>query len=322
MWIVIEGPTCSGKSTLYDEINRQLTRGGTELETVHMDRPQELNRRWVLNDYVNRWQTKPDHDVSILADRWHFGEYTYAPIYRPKTNKDGYGLLGRAGWRWTELFLMSRGAVIAQTTAPIDVLITRLAERGDDHVRNDDELRQVAGYYTDAISLSPNTAIVFDTSDEPDPAEMAARVIRVAEAAAAHVAELSRWQGYIGPRNPAVLLLGDERNITKRYGEETILPFMPVDGNSGEYLLDALPEPDWRLVGIVNAGEVDDLHGLWVTLGRPPVSALGNSAALTARKADVPAVSFNHPQYMRRFRNSEKQEYGEYICMETIRSMA
>lgn len=320
MWIIIEGPTCSGKSTLYDAINKQLTNHGVELETVHMERPLKLDRRWVLNEYVNKWSDKPNFDTSILADRWHFGEYTYAPVYRPSTNKDGYGLLGRAGWRWTELFLMSRGAVTVQTTAPIMDLIERLKRRGDDQVRNPDELDKVAKLYVQTAAVSPTTAIIFDTATGIDLDDMVKRTIQIAEASAAHVAELDRWQGYIGPRNPAVLLLGDKRNITKKYGEETILPFMPVDGNSGEYLLNALPEPDWRLVGIVNAQEVDDLHSLWATLGRPPVSALGNQAALAAKKADVTAVTFNHPQYMRRFKNSEQTEYGHCVLQETIRS--
>lgn len=313
MWIVVEGPTCSGKSTLYDALNKKLTREGTELETVHMERPKELTRRWALNEYVNNWVRHPLYDTSILADRWHFGEFTYAPIYRPGTNRDGYGLLGRAGWRWTELFLMSRGVVTVQCTAPIETLITRLDERGDDHVQNHDELRQVAALYWDAINESPTTTLTFDTTGESDLTARTNLVVRVAELNMAHVRELDVHPGYIGPRNPAVLLLGDERNITKEFGEETILPFMPVNGNSGDFLLNALPDEMWKLCGIVNASEQTDLEQLWHLLGRPHVAALGSRAAMVAERAGIPHTDFHHPQYVRRFAHGEQVEYGEAI---------
>lgn len=319
MWIILEGCTAAGKSTLYSTLIQYLADREDDPCLVHMDRPEELTRRWVLNEYANKWQWY-DGEETILADRWHFGEATYSPIYRPDTNKDGYGLLGKSGWRWIELFLMSRGAVIAQLTAPIDVLLARLDERGDDHVQNHDELRKVAGYYRTAVSHSPNTTVIFDTGGKPDPSEMARRIIQLAEITREYVRELREYPGYIGPRRPAVLLLGDKRNVTKKYGEETQLPFMPVAGNSGEYLLNALPDLSWQLVGVANAAEQDDLRGLWTALGRPPVSALGNQAALAARKADVPAVTFNHPQYMRRFKNGEQTEYGSYILQDTVRS--
>jgi len=313
VWIIVEGPTCSGKSTIYDAINKRLTREGTQLETVHMERPQKLNRRWALNEYVNRWEAKPDYDSSILADRWHFGEMTYAPIYRPDTNKDGYGLLGRAGWRWTELFLKSRGAVVAHITARPEVLVERLHSRGDDHVQNDDELLKVANLYDRSIVESPSTSIIVNTDRGVPPEQHAESIIQLADAHVAYYRELSAFPEYIGPRAPAVLLVGDKRNITKRYGEETILPFMPVDGNSGEYLLNALPQMWWHLCGLVNGMECSDLRKLWNVLGRPRVSALGNQAALACKQANVPRLDWNHPQYMRRFKNGEQKEYGELI---------
>lgn len=142
MWCIIEGATCSGKTTLYDRVYQGLKDNAVQ---VHMERPAELTRRWVLKEYVNRWERHKDD--AILADRWHWGEVSYAPIYRPETDLDGFGLLGRAGWRWTEMFLASRGAAIAHLTASNETLITRLRERGDDHVQNEHDLLRVSSLY-------------------------------------------------------------------------------------------------------------------------------------------------------------------------------
>lgn len=312
MFLIIEGPTCSGKSTLYGHVLEHLKKRNEPVTMVHMDRPRELNRRWVLNEYVNRWQWY-DGTGTILADRWHFGEATYAPIYRPDTNKDGYGLLGKAGWRWTELFLKSRGAVIAKITARPETLVERLESRGDDHVRNSDELLEVAKLYEEAVVESPATTITFRTDDKPNPSHMAFQVLQLAAITQEYHYGLLKFPEYIGPRRPSVLLVGDKRNITKRYGEETKLPFMPVDGNSGEYLLNALPDWWWHLCGLVNGNECSNLRQLWVELGRPNVAALGGKADDACKAARVPHARFYHPQYVRRFKNADQKEYGEMI---------
>jgi hypothetical protein len=312
MWIIVEGSTCSGKSTLERQLASKL-RGHDDLIRVHMDRPAELTRRWVLKEYAIKWERWKPTDGPILADRWAWGEATYSPIYRPDTNKDGFGLLGVAGWRWVELFLQSRGALTVLLRAEADTLIGRYMQRGDDHVKNRAELIQVAKLY-DAVYLDASSSTqIRDTSrtqlDEHE--NYAGEVIELATRAAEDANLIREWQGYIGRPNPSALLVGDTRNVTKKYGNETKLPFMPVNGNSGDFLLRSLPDHLWSNVGIVNAGEYPaTLRRLWSTLGSPPVVALGERASEALDRQRVPYARVPHPQYARRFEHRDIDKYG------------
>jgi len=321
--IIIEGPTCSGKSTLVDRVTKhELV--SDDHQYVHMGKPERLDRRWALKEYVNQWQRRKPQSGDLIADRWHFGEVTYAPIYRPDTDKDGYGLLGNAGWRWTEMFLASRGAVIGCLRASNDTLIQRLEERGDDHVQNVPDLLRVSSLYEIARRDSMNVAAIHDTSpEETDPEKYDDFVNSLVEEgkrreeAARKIT--SRWPKYTGNLTPSILLVGDQRNQGKdnKYRNETILPFMPVDGNSAEFLLNALPDMTWRTVGMINAAEVLHIDKLHKALGKPQIIALGDNAHkhLTDNYAfgDGTVMKLPHPAFVRRFHNSRQREYGQAI---------
>lgn len=316
MWIIIEGSTCSGKSTLEKELSRKLEAMDEPLEKVHMDRPAELTRRWVLNEYAMRWETHRPVTTNVLADRWHWGEPVYGPIYRPDTDKDGFGLLGVAGWRWVELFLQSRGALTVLLRADDSTLISRYQRRGDDHVTGTSELLQVAKAYDSVFPYAPSATLVWDTTQAnmERTSTFANTVLQAAEIHQRNTAPLRRYRGYIGRPQPHALLVGDKRNVTRRYGDETKLPFMPVNGNSGDYLLRALPEDWWPGVGIVNSDEYPhSLSALWSDLNQPPVVALGANAEKALKRQGVPCARVHHPQYARRFQHADIDAYGQSI---------
>lgn len=322
MFIVIEGTDASGKTSLVSEIKKQLAvkYPRNEVEFFHKSRPEEMTRRWVLQDYVTSIENIDWSKRIALADRWHWGEVTYAPLKRPESGSgDGYGLLGVAGWRWTELFLQSRGVAQFWLYQPLDVITRRLNARGDDYVLAS-ELGQILDLYENAASscadLSARVAPDADSLNELP--ILAGQIIAKAEQVQNDAKYLTQFPEYIGPRRPRVLLVGDKRNITKKYGEETMLPFMPVDGNSGEYLLTALQDPDWKQMGIVNANDTNshEFDELWYTLGRPAIVVLGRLAERVIRAYGIPEeryVVVSHPQHVRRFFNSRKEEYGQAI---------
>jgi hypothetical protein len=144
--------------------------------------------------------------------------------------------------------------------------------------------------------------------------ELAKALIQKAKDKAIAVKPLLRYPEYIGPPNPQVLLVGDKRNDKT----VTLLPFMPVDSNSGDYLLKNLPEDFWRSVGIIN---VDDIGGkrldsLWIALGKPRIVALGRLAERGLKAAGFIDAQFNvvaHPQYVRRFHHHDGALYGSAI---------
>ena len=320
MFIVIEGTDASGKSTLVSEVQKQLAERfpKKEVEFYHKSKPEEMSRRWVLYDYVTSIEKADWSQRVAVADRWHWGEVTYAAVKRPESGSgDGYGLLGRAGWRWTELFLKSRGVSQFWLYQPLDVITRRLNTRGDDYITAD-ELEQILNLYHLAAANSAGLAgkITPEADSIKDIPRLAEQVINTAIANEELFTPLVKFPEYIGPRFPRVLLVGDRRNITKKYGEETILPFMPVDGNSGEYLFTALQSEDWKTMGIVNINDNNNFKDLWDTLNNPPIVALGRMAEKGLRNYNVPEYAYtvtSHPQHVRRFFNSQKSEYGKAI---------
>ena len=328
MFIVIEGTDASGKSTLVSEVQKQLAEKfpKKEIEFYHKSKPEEMSRRWVLYDYVTSIENVDWSQRIAVAYRWHWGEVTYAAVKRPETGTgDGYGLLGKAGWRWTELFLKSRGVAQFWLYQPLDIITRRLNARGDDYIQAH-ELGQILDFYTLAAANSAGLASTLTPA--PDSVEeipfLASHVIRRAEVFQEDAQALSKFPEYIGQRFPRVLLVGDTRNITKKYGEETILPFMPVDGNSGEFLLTALEADTWKTMGIVNVNDMSSerFEDLWTTLRRPPILALGRLAERGIRNANIPDYMYtvtSHPQHVRRFFNSRKEEYGQAITRLSIK---
>ena len=320
MFIAIEGSDGAGKTSLIAAIEAELARQRPDVKIIHhhKGRPPEETRRCLLNEYVISLENNDLFNEVHLADRWHWGERTYAPIKRPHTNKDGYGLLGIAGWRWVELFMQSRGMAQFWLYQKLDVIKARVAERGDDFV-DLSELEEIYDAYVEAakVAVLAETIIPGNAGVDRLPG-FAAHIIDVATATAKRASFLKRYPRYIGAVRPKVLLIGDERNITEEYGEETILPFMPVSSSSGSFLLAALPEDLWRHVGIVNGTEMDsrDLSDLHTALGSPRIAALGRAAEKAILRTTIHAddyATIPHPQFVRRFRNADLVDYGLQI---------
>lgn len=320
MFIVVEGTDASGKTSLISAVEKEVKKRypTRKVTMLHKGRPLEETRRWVLNEYVASIENINFSNETIISDRWHWGEITYAPLKRAHTNHDGYGLLGRTGWRWTELFMLSRGVAEFWLYQPLDVIKARLGSRGDDFVAVS-ELSMILDKYELASTLSASLTEVLqpgpDSMDEID--ALAVHVVDAAERNIDRVKNIRKYKSYVGSPDPDVLLVGDRRNILERYGEETILPFMPVDGNSGEFLLSSLPDVFWKNVGIVNANDVEfNLSDLWMDLGKPRIVVLGRLAEKSIMRTDIGPIHYDvlpHPQYVRRFHHKDKELYGQAI---------
>lgn len=320
MFIAIEGTDGAGKSSLISAIEAELIRQQPDIQIVkhHKGRPPEETRRCLLHEYAISLEHEDLFDSVHLADRWHWGERTYAPIKRPHTNKDGYGLLGVAGWRWVDLFMQSRGMAQFWLFQRLEVIKKRVEERGDDFV-NVSELEAIYKAYIKASKVSTLTETIMPGNTGIDKLpEFATHIIDVARAVSLRANFLKEFPQYIGSIRPKILLIGDHRNATEEFGDETILPFMPVNGNSGEFLLSALPEELWQHVGMVNANEIEpsELTRLYKALGSPMIAALGRSAERIILKTTVHVddyVTVPHPQYVCRFHNSRRLDYGLQI---------
>jgi len=317
MFIVVEGPDGSGKSSVVSALIERATSmfSDREVVTYHMGRPAEETRAWVLNEWATSVANVNWTDgYIVIADRWHWGEVTYAPIKRPHTCTDEYGLLGKGGWRLVELMLLSRGAVQFVMKQPLDVIVERVGVRGDDFVKTS-ELEKICELYDFGMRNAARVEVV-----SPDPYDMSAlpaladRMLTIAKEREAQVKNVAQFPEYIGPARPSVLLVGDRRNDPNG----PILPFFPARGNSGDYLLTHLPDPFWKNVGIVNGTELcgSRMSLLWATIGRPRIVALGRMAEKSLKDASIPRELVNvvpHPQYVRRFHHRDGYEYGRAI---------
>lgn len=315
MFIAIEGTDASGKSSLCDEIARQLGETNASVQRLHKGRPEEESRLWALNEYAINHETRDFSIETVVSDRWHWGEVTYAPLKRPHTCvDDDFGLLGIAGWRWVELFMASRAMSQFWLYQPLEVIQKRLAGRGDDFV-SVEELSVILDLYSKAAEATCSVLLASPSADSVEEIpELASELIKIGEQKTRDAARLTPFKEYIGKPNPRALLVGDQRNGTTY----TILPFMPINSNSGEYLMTALTDSTWRDVGIVNS---EDLAGhrlkyLWNCLGLPTVIALGRSAEKRIVESGIPSSAVwtvAHPQYVRRFHHRDKEEYGNAI---------
>jgi hypothetical protein len=320
MFIIIEGADASGKSTLIEAVETEIRSRYPHrpLVKLHKGRPEQESRRWVIKDYVLDAEKIDLDKVIVLADRWHWGEGTYAPLKRPHTDTDGFGLLGAAGWRWVELFLRSRGAARYWLYQPSRVVRARLSERGDDYVQAD-ELSSIIRLYKKVHRYSGNTVKLQPSPDSlHEVPKLAKWIVDDAEKKAATVADIRRFKHYIGGPRPKVLVLGDERNHNKWYGAATSLPFIPVDGNSGNYLMSALRDPFWQQAGIVNINDdPESFAALWEALGFPPIVVLGRLAEKTLVGLGFEEHEYAvlpHPQFVKRFFNRRKRDYGKAIA--------
>lgn len=317
MFISVEGTDASGKTTLTNLIAATLAKRYPEVavDRYHKGAPQELTRSWVLSDYVESVARDSWISRHAVADRWHWGEITYAPLKRPGTSIEGYGLLGPAGWRWVELFMMSRGMTQFWLYQPLEVIQRRLEERGDDFV-TPDELEHVLRLYEMAYKNTAACTKIIPPDDNSYEAiqSTADMVIGIAESTMSSVAHLQRHPFYIGPAKPKALLVGDERNDET----DTFLPFKPTNINSGDYLLNALPDETWADYGIINSADVygQDIVQLYEDLGHPKIIALGRVAEKHLKACtfyeDLYTV-LPHPQHVRRFHYRDQYEYGRAI---------
>lgn len=321
MFIVLEGTDASGKTSLTEAVKQELNSRfpDSPIELFHKGKPGELTRNWVLDDYVFSIERENLFKQICLSDRWHWGEITYAPKFRPSTNIDGYGLLGQAGWRWVELFMASRGIAQFWLYQPLEVIQRRLEVRGDDFV-NTSDLSEILSQYHIARRASIGTAMLTPAADSLDALpELARIIVDAAEEVSSMASPLEAFPQYIGVPKPKVLIVGERPNVKKKYGHQTDLPFVPLDGNSGEYLLTSLSDSFWKEIGLVNIkGEKSGvIRSLWNALGQPAIAALGDEAGKRLARQGFTNEEYSvlpTPRWVRHFADSSKSEYGQAIA--------
>lgn len=294
MLIILEGPDGAGKTTLANRL--------AELTGAKLLRKGPIERD-VISEYTLDLQWyRPGQGEDVVCDRWHLGEEVYGPILR------GGSTFDRATYHHVEKTLVTRGALLGVLMPPLKELVRRVEARGDDLV-GAEHLPEIVKGYDEALRRVQLPKIKFTSDYGVD--FMASLLIRSARHLEEMSLRLNPYQTYAGDPHPRWLLLGDTRNRNR--GEpphEAALT--PGPATSGHFLLEALPTPVLHGCGLANASE-ENVGELWQVLQKPGTVALGVHAREVCEDADIKFGSVPHPQFVRRFHNAARAEYGQLI---------
>lgn len=287
--IVTEGPDLAGKTTFVQNIVANLVNVKTLKQGPPPPPPHRVD---ILEHYLRPIQNlcfEPmiNRPQWLILDRWHVGELFYGPLLRGKS------LLTGQQADYIDMVLQTFGCNFTYVTQPTPVLEQRWDLRGDGLIKRE-WLGELNANYHHWMTQRPHWVCYTESQFD-----------------FAGFNESPMAGQYIGPRQPRVLLLGDQRN-----NHRMIFPFVPERATSGHWLMSALHagKVNHMDVGIMNACEIEPekLFKQWHDLHKPPVITLGNNAKKAWEKT-VPLClrhHLNHPQYERRFYHAATERYG------------
>lgn len=307
MLVILEGPDCSGKSTLASRLARELEQHlvPDSVELLHKGPPVSHP----LDEYESPLLTyRPQQGQHIICDRFHWGESVYPTVLKRETQlDDGIRL-------HIEMFLRSRGALVVYVTADDRVLEQCISRRGDDLIEPG-KGHELNSLYNGVAAASLMETIHVDgrNIDEATVQRIVHRAIILSTAAS----KLNQFTTYIGATSPRLILVGDVRHGT--YVGDVRPAFMPYSSTSGHYLMCTLAryvDTSWLShMGIMNGCDTDDVAALHdivsnTMLTPPTIVALGRKASKAVANHDwhVP-----HPQWTRRFNFGGAAEYANDI---------
>ncbi len=144
----ISGCDCTVKTTLCNMLNKKLN-----LEVVHFDKPKNMEDG--KEQYFNFLNTL---NKDIICDRFHDGEYIYAPLYRGYTAN----YLNEF-----ETELRKKPYLFVNTYSNLDTIIKRAQKRGEDFV-NFNDFEKVLSLFQSYIKTQNMPYIILDTTESTE----------------------------------------------------------------------------------------------------------------------------------------------------------
>jgi thymidylate kinase len=301
--IIVDGPDCAGKSTLVSAlVDRLVGRFPGHFHTCFHKNPPTAHP---LAEYVEPLLGyRPGQGHHVVTDRWHWGEAVYPDLFDRPTRMDP------GVWRYTEMFLRSRGAMVVYPQVEPEEMLRRYMDRGDDLVSAVDMGRADQSFR--ALAVRSRLPVFRFRGDLVTLASRVETMINEAMVYEREASRLNFLETYVGPARVTHLLVGDERPPRMDRDHPAFMPYAP---RSGHFLLNALRGRNLGSLGIVNANDVDSVGYTWEVVGRPDhVVALGRLASRRLDQAGIVHSRVPHPQFVRRFYQRHRDEYGLAIA--------
>lgn len=302
MLVILEGVDGAGKTTLAQRMCSEAEQRGYEAEVWHRGVPV----RHPLEEYELDLEQDYEHRVKrlVVCDRWHLGQIVYGELYRNDLKDSSLG----TAWH-VDALLQSMGALQFVISPPVEIVKSRLRERGEDYLQPE-HVEHVHERYEELAEFFPAIFLQRELNEIDV-------VLKIAESRMQEAEALRAFPTYVGPRHPELLLLGEAQGFGPLSNK---LPphraaFVPYGGTSGRWLCDAIVSSPlgFRRVGLANAGQ-EDVAGLVETLGHPRVVAMGNVSDQIVTDLDIDHGTVPHPQYMRRFFSSYSIQFTKAIA--------
>jgi thymidylate kinase len=261
MWIILEGVDGSGKSTLCDIIAESIPDIPDVIRT-HLGAPKSAASALIeCTDDEPFGTYRPGGGAHIISDRHHWGCPVYGPVLRPERDTDGYGDFNKAGWRYCELFIASRGGRTIYVDVSAETAQERIRHRGDANYDVETLIAitpELLDRYHWLLTEAPTLGLHIV---EPSMAELTVLARDIIELGSIHedeAAPLAHYPDYIGKPQPKKLLVCEPTKDAR------------LD------ILASFSDDEWADVGFCSSAHTrDSLHELASTLDYPQIVGVG-----------------------------------------------
>lgn len=153
MNLIIEGSECNFKTTIANKLSKKLN--------MPIKKGSSFELATGSNADLYSYFLEVSNLKNTIIDRSIYSNLVYAPLY------EGYAMITPEQYIILENRL-KKNSIVVYLTSPVDTIVQRIKERGDEYIRADyEELDKISKKYTEVFSKAVKNGVkvyTFDTS--------------------------------------------------------------------------------------------------------------------------------------------------------------